>query len=136
MAGIGGKRLSPIEDMKRFGITMGMGFLVIAIIVLFGNRHNPLFIFFVSFVFFVLAFLRPLILKPIYVFWIKMAFLLGWVNTRIILIVLFYTLFTPIGLVMKLFRIDLLDMAIDRNRESYWRKKEEIDPPADYRRQF
>lgn len=136
MAGIGGKRLSPIEDMKRFGITMGMGFLVIAIIVLFGNRHNPLFIFFVSFVFFVLAFLRPLILKPIYVFWMKMAFLLGWVNTRIILIVLFYTLFTPIGLVMKLFKMDLLDRVIEKKKESYWKKKEEIDNPDGYQRQF
>jgi len=122
--------------MKRFGITMGMVFLVIAIIVLLGNRYNPLSIFFVSFVFFVLAFLRPLILKPIYVFWMKMAFLLGWVNTRIILIVLFYTLFTPIGLVMKLFKMDLLDRVIEKKKESYWKKKEEIDNPDGYQRQF
>jgi hypothetical protein len=41
------------------------------------------------------------------------------------------------GLSMKLFGVDLLDRKIDKDKESYWKKKEEKEfNPIDYERQF
>ena len=53
--------------------------------------------------------------------------MLGWINTRLILFIIFYLVFTPIGLVMRLFGVDLLDKKIDKNKNSYWRRKEKVE---------
>ncbi len=71
----------------------------------------------------------PLI-RPVYLGWMKFAFVLGWINTRILLGLFFYLVVTPIGLGMRLFGKDLLDEKIERSQASYWQKrvKTEFDP--------
>lgn len=64
------------------------------------------------------------ILRPVYIGWMKFAFILGWVNTRILLGVFFYLIITPIGVVMRLAGKDLLDRKIDRSAKSYWKKRD------------
>jgi len=44
----------------------------------------------------------PAILKYLYQGWMWVGHVMGWINTRIILSVLFYGIVTPMGLVMKL----------------------------------
>ena len=44
----------------------------------------------------------PAILKYPYQGWMRVGHVMGWINTRIILSVLFYGIVTPMGLVMKL----------------------------------
>jgi hypothetical protein len=67
----------------------------------------------------------------------RFAHMLGWVNTRIILCIIFYLLFTPISIGIKILRKDLLDRKLDKRSDSYWKKKE-ITPlePLQYERQF
>jgi hypothetical protein len=72
----------------------------------------------------------------VYIFWMRLAFILGWINTRIILFIIFYLIFTPIGIVLRIFGIDLLDRKIERDKESYWKKIEKKDMHSDYQRQF
>lgn len=67
----------------------------------------------------------------------KFALILSWINTRIILILLFYLVFTPIGLILKLLGKDLLDRKINKADKSYWRKKEKNELSlAAYEKQF
>lgn len=63
------------------------------------------------------------VLRPIYIGWMKFAFVLGWVNTRLLLGVFFYGILTPIGLIMRLFGWDPLTRKIDRRAVSYWVKR-------------
>ena len=63
------------------------------------------------------------ILRPIYIGWMKFAFILGWVNTRLLLGVFFYLVITPIGLFMRLLGKDLLDERINPNSVSHWKKR-------------
>ena len=51
--------------------------------------------------------------------WMIFADVAGWVNTRIILILLFYVLILPIGLMMRLFRYDPMQRKIDKQTLSY-----------------
>jgi len=74
------------------------------------------------------------LLKYLYIIWMRLAFILGWINTRILLLAIFYLLFTPIGIGIKLFGVDLLERKIDKNKDSYWKKKDSL--AADYERQF
>ena len=49
-----------------------------------------------------LALVRPRSLAQVYRLWMAVGEVLGWINTRLILGVLFYGLFTPLGLCMRL----------------------------------
>jgi hypothetical protein len=64
------------------------------------------------------------VLRPIYIGWMKFAFVLAWINTRILLGIFFYGIITPTGLLMRLFGKDLLDKKIDRSASSYWQKRD------------
>lgn len=64
-------------------------------------------------------------LAPVYRWWMRLAEGLGWINTRVLLVMIFYLVVTPLGLVMRLFRRDPLDMA---RRHSYWTEP----PPNSY----
>lgn len=125
------------NNLRKFGITMGTAFLVITLLIFIKHRHIAVSTLAISLVFFVSALLIPGYLKFPYSLWMKFAFVMGWVNTRLILFILFYLVFTPIGLVMRIFGVDALDRKIDKSRNSYWKKKEKKDfNPSDYKRQF
>lgn len=126
------------KALKKFGVTMGIALAFIALFIFFRHKYDKILIFIaISTTFFILAFTAPVFLKPVYILWMRLASILGWINTRLILLILFYLVFTPIGLVMKLLRFDPLDRKIDKNKTSYWNKKEVRDfNPLDYEKQF
>lgn len=83
------------------------------------------------------GYLAQPILKPLYIGWMKFAFALGWLNTRILLTVFYYLVITPIGLVIRLTGKDLLSRKLDRNAPSYWiRRAPAPFDPAQYEKQF
>ena len=49
-----------------------------------------------------------------------MAIKLGWGTTKIILIVLFYTILTPIGLIYRIMGNDPLRLQFPQKEESFW----------------
>jgi len=125
------------KNLRKFGFTMGIASLIIALLIMFNHRHNPALFFLGSGIFFGLALVIPGILKPAYILWMKFAFILSWVNTRIILCVVFYLVLTPIAMLVRLFGKDLLDRRIEKEKKSYWRKKERrVFKREDYERQF
>lgn len=121
------------NSLKKFGITMGIAFFIIAALLYFRHKQAVQLIASISILFFIGSFLRPLMLKPVYIFWMKLAFILGWVNTRLILLAVFYLVLTPIGILMKIFKADLLDLKIDKTKDSYWKR---VEKSTDYQRQF
>jgi len=58
--------------------------------------------------------------------------------TGFLLSVVFYLFITPVALIMKLFRKDPLDKKIDKQRNSYWEKKEApaVEDVSRYEKQF
>ncbi|OGV98375.1 MAG: hypothetical protein A3I04_07000 [Nitrospinae bacterium RIFCSPLOWO2_02_FULL_39_110] len=75
--------------------------------------------------------------KKIYSCWIFFSKALGWVNTRILLSLIYFVIFTLFRIISIIFGKDLLDRKIEKGRESYWQKKE-IKPFKKelYKRQF
>jgi len=106
---------------------------------LFWWRQNDcyLYLLLISVVFLLSGLLFPNLLKPIYKVWMLLALLLGWFTTRVILIVLFYGVVTPIGLLAKLFKKDFLNLKSGHNVDSYWiyRQKTKFTK-EDYEKQF
>jgi len=66
-----------------------------------------------------MAIIYPLSLKPFYQVWMLFGAIMGWINTRLILGIVFYFVFMPFGLIMKLFGKDLLSIKLDKTLTSY-----------------
>jgi len=125
------------KNLRKFGFTLGAAFLILTVILLAKHRHNILPTSIISALFFISASTFAQILKPVYIIWMKLAYILGWINTRLILLIIFYLVFVPVALLMKLFSVDLLDRKIEKEKNSHWKKKEvsEFDK-LNYERQF
>ncbi len=78
---------------------------------------------------------RP-IRKPIYLAWIHLAFPIGWVISHTAMALIYYLVFTPIGLIMRLFGRDPMERRFDRGAETYWTPHQPSEDPARYFRQF
>lgn len=75
-------------------------------------------------------------LKKLYEAWMKFAHLLGWVNTRIILTIVYFLIITPLALVFKAIGKDPMSREFEKI-DSYWTKREPRAFDRDsYRRQF
>jgi hypothetical protein len=76
---------------------------------------------------------RPEAIRWIYIGWMVLAFPIGWTVSQLMLALLFFGLFTPIGLVFKLIGRDPLHRARRVDVASYWAPKAS---PVDLRRYF
>ena len=63
--------------------------------------------------------IMPSVLKQVYQGWMWVGHVMGWVNTRIILGVLFYVVVTPMGLVMKLTGRDPMRREFEPDAQTY-----------------
>ncbi len=70
------------------------------------------------------------LLRPLYLAWMRFAFILGWVNTRIILSLFFYVILTPTGVIMRLLGRDPMERKFDKSAGTYWVRREQqpFDP--------
>jgi hypothetical protein len=76
-------------------------------------------------VFLILGLIAYPLLRPVYIGWMAIAFVLGWINTRLLLGLFFVVVLTPAGVLMRLFGNDPLSRSIDRGGRSYWIPKED-----------
>ena len=124
------------KDFKSFGFIIGI------ILSLFGlflfYKQIDYFIYFVSVgsTFLTLGLIAPKILKPIYVVWMTLAVVIGWIMTRLILSVLFYSVITGIAILTRIIGKDFLNLKINNN-ESYWNNRDsDYELNQDYEKQF
>ena len=118
-------------------MTMGVALVVIALLVYFKAKAVSWPFLALAVVFFAAGGVCPRSLGLTYALWMRLAAVLAWINTRLILVVMFYLVFTPMGLAMRLFRADPLDRRIKAGTASYWKKKEDRKfVQSDYERQF
>ena len=107
------------DKNKNFGFLFALIFLLIGIFQLVRSSH---FVFFMmaGFMFFTMALLKPLFLQPFRKLWEQFGFILGFINTYIVLILIYFLFFMPFGLIIRLLRKDPLKKRIVLKSESYW----------------
>jgi hypothetical protein len=124
-------------DLRKFGIVIGTFFLILA--GYFFWKENGVFqiLFIVGVILFVISTTIPVTLIPVYWPWMVFASILGWVMTRVILSFLFYLVFTPIGLILRLVGKQFIEIKINQSQRSYWKvKASESFKKENYDRQF
>ncbi len=112
------------KNVRNFGFLFG-GIFIIAAVIMF-TRGNGAWVWAAggALIFAVGGAVCYPLMKPIYTGWMLFAFVLGWINTRVLLGVFFYVVMTPIGLFLRARGKDLLDEKVDRDAASYWIKRE------------
>lgn len=109
-----------IKELRNFGLVVGGIFLVIGLWPLVWRSEGMrLWAVGLGALLMPLGLLVPATLAPLFKVWMKVGHILGWINTRIILGILFYGLITPMGLVMRLFGWDAMRRVLVRDAESY-----------------
>jgi len=125
------------RDLRNFGITFGVILGLIGGALWWKGKDTSTLFLILSGSFFFLGFVFPGVLKPLQKAWMAFAVVLGFFMTKVILSILFYFVFTAIGLGGRLFGKQFLNLKMDSSKTSYWIKREpkQFDK-SHYERQF
>ena len=77
----------------------------------------------------------PRLLKPVFVGWMIVVFPIGWLVSRIILSLLYFGVFAPVGLMLRMLGHDPLRLK-KPDVESYWQEKTQQTSLRRYLKQF
>lgn len=83
----------------------------------------------------VLGGILPQALAPVHKGWMWVGHILGWINTRILLGIVFYGLITPIGIVFRLMGKDMMRQAFSEQSSTY-RVVRQLRPRSHMKYQF
>ncbi|MFM7292333.1 MAG: SxtJ family membrane protein [Planctomycetia bacterium] len=87
----------------------------------------------------ILGFVAPMRLRTLFVGWMILVFPLGWLVSRITLAILFFGMFTPLGLIFRLLGRDPLGVRLRTNKKcatSHWETRSPHSHSRTYFRQF
>lgn len=124
------------KETRSFGITIGLILLVISAILFWKANTSYLIFIIIGLVLLGSGLTIPIILKPIYFIWMVFATILGWIMTRVILSLLYYAIMTPIGLILRLFGKQFIELEWDKSKGSYWNYRSSKTEIASYEKQF
>ena len=95
----------PQKTLREFGFLIGFifPFLIGWILPLIGGHSFRTWTLFISIPSIILALAKPVLLLYPYRAWIKLGNILGWLNSRIILGLVFLIVLQPIALIMRIF---------------------------------
>ncbi len=125
------------KDIRKFAITVGIVLVILGIVLFWKDKTVYKYLWLISAFLIVTGIGIPVILKPLYFIWMGFAVIMGWIMSRVILSVLFYIIFTPIGLISRLFGKQFLDLHWDKTAPSYWNYRDANSTDTDrYEKQF
>lgn len=112
------------KEIKKFGITLGILLMIIGgVLFVKGHLSTSKWFFGCGATVIGISLCLPVLLLPVYRFMIWLSHYMGIVMTTIILSLVFYLVFTPAGLLIRLLRKDILDRGINKDASSYWLKR-------------
>jgi len=122
-----------IGSNKSFGIVFSIFFLIIALYPLVNGDGIRVWSIIVSLIFLFLGLIKSKILTPLNKIWFKFGIFLGKIVSPLVMGVIFFLVVTPIGILMKILKKDLLNLKFNNNK-SYWIEKNE--PKSKMKNQF
>ncbi len=81
----------------------------------------------------IVGLLAPKVVKPFFVGSMYATFPIGWVVSHVLLLIAFYLVLTPLGLIVRIFSHDPMTRKFDRGAKSYWIARK---PALDSKRYF
>ncbi len=108
------------KDLRSFGLLVGSVFSVIGVWpLLFRGEPYRLWAVGLGGMLILLGLVAPSVLAPMHRGWMWIGHILGWINTRILLSLVFYGLVTPIGILFRLTGKDVMRQAFAQDSPTY-----------------
>lgn len=126
------------RDIKIFGIGLTVILAIMGSYRFYrGGFSSALWFYMPCGIIAVISLLSPMAIKPLYRIMTIVGHKIGLINTRLLLMAMYYLLFTPLSIIFKMFRKDLLDRRMEKEKMSYWipRKQFQVDKSR-YEEQF
>ena len=111
------------NNNKSLGILFFFVFIIIALWPLFNEENVRIWSVVIAIIFLTLALIKPHILNPLTKLWINFGELIGKFISPIVIGLIYFVILTPIGLLMRIFNKDLLNLKFSK-KNSYWIKRE------------
>ena len=108
-----------IGSNRSFGIVFFIVFLLIAIYPLLSGESVRLWSLAIATIFFILGIINSSLLSPLNKIWFKFGLLLGRFISPLVMGLIFFLVVTPIALLMKLLKKDLLNLKYSKDN-TYW----------------
>ena len=114
-----------IGSNRSFGIVFFVVFLIIGLWPLLNNGDVRNWSVIISAIFLVLGLLNSKVLTPLNKAWFRFGIFLGNFIAPIVMAIVYFLVVTPIGILMKIVKKDLINLKKNNNK-SYWIEKNEI----------
>ena len=114
-----------IGSNRSFGVVFFVVFLLIGLWPILKGNEIRIWSIVISLIFLTLGILNSKILTPFNKVWFRFGIFLGNFISPIIMGIVFFLVVTPTGLIMKLFRKDLINLR-KNNSSTYWIEKKDI----------
>tara|TARA_B100000123_G_scaffold124265_1_gene91769 strand:- start:988 stop:1377 length:390 start_codon:yes stop_codon:yes gene_type:complete len=122
-----------IGSNKSFGIVFFIVFFLISLYPLTNQENIRVWSLIIALIFLILGLLNSKILNPFNKLWFKFGMILGRIISPIIMSIIFFLVVTPIALIMKLLKKDLLNLKFNKTN-TYWIEKS--GPKSKMKNQF
>ncbi len=107
------------QELRKFGLVMAGAFGLIGGFLWWKEAPAAIVLLSISAFFLLFGIVFPTALRPIEFVWMKIAMVMGAVMTRVLLSLVFVLAVTPIGILMRMFGKDSLQLK-STSKESYW----------------
>lgn len=126
------------RELRNFGLLVGAVFAAIGLFLWI--KGKPVFPWLLTPGVLLIAFglVLPGSLKFVYIAWMSLAMVLGFIVSHVILTLFFYLVITPIGLAARVAGKDFLRLKLEPNAQTYWipRERKAARTQAEYEQQF
>ena len=116
------------QELRKFGIVMAIPLTIIAALLFWKGRPAAPYFLGLAVLFLSSGMIAPRILAPVERIWMAFAGVLSVVMTFVILTLTYYIVITPMGLLLRLFGKDLLQLKFHADQKSYWIEVEPDGP--------
>ena len=125
------------RDLRKFGLMVGGVFVALGLLFLWRQKNFFPYFLWPGATLVLFGAILPRGLKWVYLAWMSLAFVLGFIMAHVILTLLFLLVITPMGWAARLSGKDFLSLKLDREAKSYWIPRATKPKSArDYERQF
>ncbi|MCD4707256.1 MAG: hypothetical protein K8S62_05915 [Candidatus Sabulitectum sp.] len=115
-------------ELRKYGLIMFTAFAVISGLLFWRERPAWIFTAAPSILFLLFSLVMPGALEPVEKLWMKLAAVLGFIMTNVLLFLVFLIAIIPTGLVLQLFGKRPIPRGFSKDASSYWLEVDKSGP--------
>lgn len=126
-----------VKNLRKFAFVVGVILIIVSLWMLLRGFLTLMYYFLASIGMLLIAAgaFSPNRLTVFYRIWMGVAFSMGWIVSRGLLVMIFYFVIIPIGLLSRMFGKEFIDKRFKYGENSYWIKKN-MDRKTNYEKMY